>query len=235
MVQHGLRDFLARSVTAPDGDEEALKVLFEALSMTGFSMQYLKKSRPVSGSEHLFAHVWEMEDLSVNGIPVTHGHKAGVGTLATVAFTEVLFADPAAPPPPPPAYRRPTLEERKREVAAAFAGSPALEGALKTSAEKFPDEKTAARLGEGIRDRWKELRERVLAQIMPYAELKAMFAKARCPARPEEINLTRQAVIACARRAQMIRNRYIALDLAWDLGCFETTLARMEESGLYLR
>jgi glycerol-1-phosphate dehydrogenase [NAD(P)+] len=234
MVQHGLYDFLERSAAAPDGDKAAQKVLFEALSMTGFSMQYLRKSRPVSGGEHLFAHVWEMEDLSVDGVPVTHGHKAGLGTLACTAFLEILFADPAGPPPPPAAFRRKSLEERIAEVSAAFAGSPALDGVLKTSVEKFPDGKTLDRLGEGIRDSWKELRGQVLEQIMPYGELKALFTKARCPTRPGEIKLSRSAVIACARRAQMIRNRYIALDLAWDLGCLETVLARMEAAEEYL-
>jgi glycerol-1-phosphate dehydrogenase [NAD(P)+] len=234
MVQHGLYDFLLRSAAAPGGDEDALKALFEALSMTGFSMQYLQNSRPVSGGEHLFAHVWEMEDLSVDGVPVTHGHKVGIGTLASIAFLETLFASPSGPPPPPAAFRRPGLQERSAEISAAFAGSPALDGVVKTGREKFPDEKTLARINEGIRDCWKALRDRVLEQIMPYAGLKALFEKARCPVRPSEINLSRTGVIACARRAQMIRNRYIALDLAWDLGCFETVLARMEASEEYL-
>jgi glycerol-1-phosphate dehydrogenase [NAD(P)+] len=234
MVQHGLYDFLDRSVTAPEGDKEAQKALFEALSMTGFSMQYLEKSRPVSGGEHLFAHVWEMEDLSVNGVPVTHGHKAGIGTLACIAFLETLFADPAGPPPPPPAFRRMSLAERAAEVSAAFANSPALDGVVKTSVEKFPGAPALKQLNEGIRDSWKDLRVKVLEQIIPYGELKALFTKARCPVRPVEINLSRSEVIACARRAQMIRNRYIALDLAWDLGCFETVLARVEAAEEYL-
>lgn len=234
MVQHGLYDYLEQSVAAADGDEAALKALFEALSITGFAMQYTKDSRPVSGSEHLFAHVWEMEDLSMNGAPVTHGHKVALGTLAAGAFLEILFADPAGPPPPPAGYQRPGLADRLAEITAAFAGCPAQDSAVAAGREKFPDAKTLARIDEGIRDSWRNLRDRVLDQIMPYAELRALFAKARCPTLPAQVNLTRPAVIACARRAQMIRNRYIGLDLAWDLGCFETVLARLEESGEYL-
>jgi hypothetical protein len=41
-------------------------------------------------------------------------------------------------------------------------------------------------------------------------------------------------VIAAARRAQMIRNRYTVLDLAWDLGVFEEILSRFEETDRYL-
>ena len=239
MVQHGLYDYLARSVSAAQGDEDALGALFEALSITGFSMQYLKDSRPVSGAEHLFAHVWEMNDLSVNGNPVTHGHKVAFGTLAMTAFLEILFADLKGPPPLPGEYRRPSPEERAMQVKSAFAhafkaGSPGLEGIVEASMKKYPNTQNDKYFRDGIRDKWKDLRENVLEQLMPYADLKAVFVKAGCPVLPSEINLTRNDVIACARLAQMIRNRYTGLDLAWDLGCFETVLARMEESGLYL-
>ncbi|MCL1814668.1 MAG: iron-containing alcohol dehydrogenase [Treponema sp.] len=233
MVQNGLHGYLDRSVTAAEGDEDALKALFEALSITGFTMQYANDSRPVSGAEHLFAHIWEMEDLSVSGIPVTHGHKVAIGSLADTAFLETLFADPKNPPPPPGGYRHPAFDERIAEVKSAFAHSPALESVIKTVTEKYPDEKTAANVSMGIRDQWKELRAKVLEQLIPYGELKAVLIKARCPVLPKEINLDRSAIFACARRAQMIRKRYNGLDLAWDLGCFQTVLARMETSGGY--
>jgi glycerol-1-phosphate dehydrogenase [NAD(P)+] len=234
MVQHGLYDYLERSLYAAQGDQDALQALFEALAITGFSMQYAQDSRPVSGSEHLFAHIWEMDDLCIDGNPVTHGHKVAIGSLAATAFTEIFFADPDGPPVTPPSFRFPALEERLAEIKTAFARSPALDSALATGADKFPDAKAAALTAEGIRDTWKALRSKILAQIMPYAELKEMFVKARCPVLPAEVNLKRSSLIACARRAQMIRKRYNILDLAWDLGCFETVLARMESSAAYL-
>jgi glycerol-1-phosphate dehydrogenase [NAD(P)+] len=234
MVQHGLYDYLSRSVTAAQGDQDALKALFEALSITGFAMQYARDSRPVSGSEHLFAHVWEMDDLSVNGVPVTHGHKVAIGTLAATAFLEILFADANAPPLPSPSFKRLTLDQRIAEVTAAFqANSAALDSVIKTSIDKFPDPATVEKTCEGFRDTWKETCAKVMEQIMPYSELREMFVKAQCPVQPGEVNLTRTSVIDCARRAQMIRKRYNGLDLAMDLGCFETVLAKLEESKIY--
>jgi len=233
MVQHGLRDYIARSLTAVEGDEDALKALFEALSVTGFAMQYAQDSRPCSGTEHLFAHVWEMENLSVDGVPVTHGHKVAIGSLADTAFLETFFADPKGPPRPPDGYRRPTVDERVAEAKAAFANSPALDSVIKTIIDKYQDEKALAGIRDGINDVWKDLRAKVLEQLMPYTELKAAFVKSRCPVLPGEINLTRSAVIDCARRAQMIRLRYNGVDLAWDLGCFRTVLAAMEASTVY--
>ena len=233
MVQHGLRGYLWQSINAARGDADAIGALFEALAVTGFAMQYARNSRPVSGAEHLFAHVWEMEDLSLNGTPVTHGHKVAMGTLAVTAFIEELFADPASPPPPPPAFRRPSREERMAEVGEAFAGSPALGGILETASQKLGDASVVAKTEEGFRDAWRELRGRVLERLMPYSELKETLAKAGCPVLPREAGLERGELLACTRRAQMIRCRYGSLDLAWDLGCFRTVLARMENSQKY--
>jgi glycerol-1-phosphate dehydrogenase [NAD(P)+] len=235
MIQPGLLDTLRGSVQAARGDPEAVKALFGALAVTGFAMQYFKTSRPVSGSEHLFSHVWEMEDLSLNGVPVTHGHKVAIGTLAATAFTEILFASPGGPPPVPGEYKRPTPEEREAEVNAAFKGVRAREGVVKTAREKLMDKRTAAAIGDGFRDSWKEIRAAVLEKLLPYGELKALMAEAGCPVMPETINLSRSYAIATARRAQMMRNKYCVLDLAWDMGVFETILSQMESSDLYLR
>ncbi|MDR1174039.1 MAG: sn-glycerol-1-phosphate dehydrogenase [Treponema sp.] len=235
MTQNGLMDYLERSVGAAKGDGDAVNALFEALGITGLSMQLLKTSRSVSGSEHLFSHVWEMEDLSMNGVPVTHGHKVTIGTLAATAFTEIFFADPEGPPPAHKDFRLPAGSERMAEVSGAFKNSRAHDGVVKIALEKLPGEKNARVINDAFRSNWKEIRERILEQLVPYSELKKLLAGAGCPLIPEEINLSRNYTIATARRAQMMRNKYGILDLAWVTGAFETILSRMEESEIYLR
>jgi glycerol-1-phosphate dehydrogenase [NAD(P)+] len=238
MTQTGLLDTLRQSSDAVRGDADAVGVLFAALSITGFAMQYLRSSRPVSGCEHLWSHIWEMEDLSMDGNPVTHGHKVAMGTLAAAAFTEVFFAR-AAPPPPSPAWKLPSREEREAGVRAAFKstairGTGPVEAAVQTALEKLADEKQAKILTDGMRDNWKAIRDRVLERLPPYNELKALMAAGGCPVLPGEINLSRGEVIAAAHRVQMMRNRYTVVDLAWDLGVFEEVLAKIE-AGPYLR
>jgi glycerol-1-phosphate dehydrogenase [NAD(P)+] len=235
MVQPGLLDSLDRSVTAAKGDADAVKVLFETLAVTGFSMQASKTSRPVSGSEHLFSHIWEMDDLLVNGVPVTHGHKVAIGTLAATAFTEIFFADPSGPPARSAGFRRPTPSERMLEVSGAFKGSRAHDLLVKIAMEKFLDDQAAARIEEAFRDNWKDIRQRVLTRLLPYGKLKALLAKALCPLTGEDIGLTRDDVIATTRRAQMMRNKYTVIDLAWDMGAMEGVLVKMKDSDTYLR
>jgi glycerol-1-phosphate dehydrogenase [NAD(P)+] len=228
-------DALKNSVNAVRGDADSIQTLFQALAITGFAMQYYKNARPVSGSEHLFSHVWEMEDLSVNGVPVTHGHKVTIGTLAATAFTEIFFADAAGPPSAPKGYKRPTEAERKAETATTFKGNRACEKIVQTALEKLMSEKTVEAVNQVFHDSWKEIRDKVLERLMPYAELKELLGRAGCPLIPETIGLTRNEVIATARKAQMMRNKYCVLDLAWDMGVFESVLAKLEASEHYLR
>jgi glycerol-1-phosphate dehydrogenase [NAD(P)+] len=234
MIQPALRERLRSSVDAARGDREGVKGLFLALALTGLAMQYLKSSRPVSGAEHLYSHVWEMEDLSVGGVPVTHGHKVAIGTLAATALTEIFFRDPEGPPRSSPDFTLPSPAERKGEVEAAFASVPGKAGVIKIALEKMIDPGTMETINRGFREDWKDIRDRVLAQIIPYGELKSLMARAGCPVVPESIGLTRNRAIATTRRAQMIRNRYTILDLIWGMGAMETVLSRFEESEIYL-
>ncbi|HKL86732.1 MAG TPA: sn-glycerol-1-phosphate dehydrogenase [Treponemataceae bacterium] len=233
MTQTGLRSALSRSQEASKGNVQAIEILFEALALTGFSMQYLKSSRPVSGCEHLFSHVWEMANLSMNGIPVTHGHKVAIGTLCATAITEQFFSHVEAPKWIENSKSRETVV-REAEVRAAFLGQNAADDAVKTALDKLLDEKRAKALKEHISDEWGTLRIKVLNQLMPYNELRTMFKTAGCPITAEEIGLKRCEAIKTAYKAQMIRNRYTVLDLIWDYGLMETVLESVEADKNYL-
>ena len=235
MCQNGLLPSLNASVDAAKGSPEAIGALFQALAITGFAMQYYKDSRPVSGTEHLFSHIWEMEDLSVNGVPVTHGHKVTIGTLAATAITELFFSDPSGPPPVPTGFQRPKKEERKAEAEAVFKTSRARDNIVKTVQEKLMDEDTVRAINQTFQDSWKEIRGKVLERLLPYRELKDLLSRAGCPLKPETIGISRMEAIATARKAHMMRNKYGILDLAWDMGNFESILAKIEASDIYLR
>lgn len=61
IVQDGLHDALANPEGAAAGDDEAISQLIEGLMLGGFAMQWSKSSRPASGAEHQFSHLWNME------------------------------------------------------------------------------------------------------------------------------------------------------------------------------
>src|SRR5688572_8396453 len=92
IVQSGLRDSLADPAGARAGNESAIGPLVEGLMLGGFAMQWSKSSRPASGAEHQFSHLWDMEHHVHRGEAPSHGFKVGVATLAVTRFYEQLLA-----------------------------------------------------------------------------------------------------------------------------------------------
>ena len=72
------------------GDRAAIDGLLRGLVMSGLAMQAHGNSRPASGSDHQFAHLWEMEEIKVDGQPVSHGACVGVGCLSMLAAYDWL-------------------------------------------------------------------------------------------------------------------------------------------------
>ena len=92
LVQGPLREAVGRPGELAAGDQEALERLVEGLVMSGLAMQAHASSRPASGAEHQFSHLWEMEGLGHDRQPpLSHGFKVGVGSIAIAALYERLL------------------------------------------------------------------------------------------------------------------------------------------------
>ena len=83
-----MRKALRRVVEAADGiperNPEAIQSIAEGLVISGIAMAYAEISRPASGTEHYFSHMWEMMALE-RGVPYDlHGIQVGVGTVLTM-------------------------------------------------------------------------------------------------------------------------------------------------------
>src|SRR3954449_13271035 len=89
LVQGPLRSATAHPAELHAGDPDAMDALIEGLVMSGLAMQSASSSRPASGAEHQFSHLWEMEHLGQDDDPpLSHGHKVGLGSISTSALYE---------------------------------------------------------------------------------------------------------------------------------------------------
>ena len=91
MVQNNLAAWLGEPAGVRRGERGALDGLMRGLIMAGLAMQAHGNSRPASGSDHQFAHLWEMEEVAVGGMPVSHGACVGIGCLSMLAAYEWLL------------------------------------------------------------------------------------------------------------------------------------------------
>src|SRR4030095_11441872 len=92
LVQGPLRAAVGHPGDLAGGEPKALARLVEGLVMSGLAMQAHASSRPASGAEHQFSHLWEMEGLGHDRWPpLSHGFKVGVGSVAIAALYERLL------------------------------------------------------------------------------------------------------------------------------------------------
>ena len=236
MVQPQLRSWVGAPEKLREGDEQAFEALFEGLTMSGFAMQAIRKSRPASGADHLLSHIWDMQHhRNADGKSVSHGFQVSLGSLGSVAMMETVFAREIK-----------TLdieavcdswkswEEREAELQKIFASNPMGVRVLEESCAKHPTREQLRERLQRLVSKWDEMRDKVKAQIYPYAEFKRMLAAADCPVRPEQINLERERFRETFLLGQMIRNRYTILDLAYEMGWLEDCIEEILASPDYL-
>jgi glycerol-1-phosphate dehydrogenase [NAD(P)+] len=225
IVQGGLRDALADPAGARAGKATAIAPLVEGLMLGGFAMQWSKTSRPASGAEHQFSHLWDMEHHTHNGEAPSHGFKVGVATLAVTALYEQLLAQPfeeldvaAAVAAWPDAK---AAEARARKL---FAGEEFVETAVTETLAKQISRTELQRQLETLRQSWSTTRGALRAQLLPVSEVKQRLHAVGAPIEPEQIGLTRERVRASFIRAQHIRRRFTVLDLALRTGTLDRAL-----------
>lgn len=218
LIQPNLNDWLASPARLAAGDAESVAGLFEGLVLSGLAMQAIQSSRPASGSEHQFSHLWEMQ-----GVHASHGFKVGLGSLAMAAFYQKLLEqdferlDIAAL-----CAAWPSPGQLEQDVRLSLASPVLAERGVEESLAKHPTpEQLAIRLRR-LQQVWPALRARLSDQVWPVESMQAKLAAAGCPVDPQEIGLDEQRVKQSYSLARRIRRRYTALDLAAETGLLQT-------------
>lgn len=227
MVQIPLRQVYAAHKDIANRDPRSVGLLFDALSASGFAMQVMHDSRPASGAEHLVSHLWEMEHLQKDGLPVSHGFKVAVGTLAMSFLYERLVRMDFSS-----IMERPSesWEERRENIEKVFSFSPIiLEQVLPIAKVKFLEGDALKTRRKAILIALPKILRRCSVQLPPYGELRQAMKEVGCPISYADINTTKEDFFRAIRGAQMIRNRYTILDLLYEAGFLEEMLLAFDQ------
>lgn len=227
LVQSGVRTALSRPDELAAGNPEAFQGLVDGLVLSGLAMQVYGGTRPASGAEHYFSHLWELEHLGAEADPpLSHGAKVAVGTLAMLTFyEEFLTRDLATLDLDAAVAAWPSWEQVEADIRSRFTGALA-EHAVKETREKYLDvEGLRARL-QRLVDDWPATRTRLEAQLVPAVEFQGMLRRSGAPSRPEDIGLTPERVRETYWRAMYYRSRYTVLDVAREAGWFDELVER---------
>ncbi|HTL27665.1 MAG TPA: sn-glycerol-1-phosphate dehydrogenase, partial [Tepidisphaeraceae bacterium] len=209
-VQNGLLESLAHPLD--------IERLTRGLMMAGFAMQAMMSSRPASGAEHQFSHLWDMQHHTHNDKAPSHGFKVGVATLAVARLYETMLqidridksGDSSAAP---------TTKDIDRLFESGELRDKAIE---ETQAKKFSGEHL-----NRLQTKWPELKQKLRAQLPSVQQIQEMLQKAGAPTDPKQIGISKQRLRDSFRRAYHIRRRFTILDVAVMTGLLEPCLEKM--------
>ena len=199
-------------------DPQAVQATVEGLVLSGIAMSYAGISRPASGFEHYFSHMWEMMALERGQAFELHGIQVGVGTLQALrVYDQIRNLKP------------------DREKALAFIrsfDSEAWENELRrilgrtaepvialehTSFHNNDPKEHAVRL-ERILESWDEILG-IMDEELPKTEtIAALMQSLHMAMEPEDIGFNQQDTRDAFHAARDTRKKYLTSSMLWDLG-----------------
>ena len=227
-----VRACLKKIVDHADGlmrrEEEALKAVLEGLVICGISMAFAEISRPASGLEHYFSHLWEMQALQRGKASDLHGIQVGVGTLITLWIYEKMLAgetvDEQRAREAMDRFSREKWEASMRRIFGSI--TPSVLDIERKTGKNLPE--TQKDHLEKIRDHWAEIREIIREELPPREEISDLMGRCGMPGTPADLGLTVQDTIDALKGSREIRDKYLTSSLLWDLGLLGETARRLE-------
>lgn len=231
LMRAALRKLMAVSDRITSRDPDAIASIAEGLVLAGVGMAYAEISRPASGLEHYFSHMWEMMALE-RGVPYDlHGIQVGVGTLLTMKIYRKLLADGVKPDRAKAeahmrAFDRAEWEAQVRRV---FGKTADAIIAIEDKVHKNDPARHARRL-DNIIGHWDEILDIIRQELPDYDALYGTMAATGMPMTPADIDVPVQDVVNAFIGARDIRDKYLSCSMLWDLGLTDEYAAFLEEN-----
>lgn len=228
IVQDGLHDALSDPEGVRKGNPDSITKLVEGLMLGGFAMQWAKSSRPASGAEHQFSHLWNMENHLNNGEHVSHGFQVSIGTLAITALYEQFLATNIDELNVSAACANwPLEEDSDTEALKIFEGTDFPEIGLQETKAKYSNRDQLASQLNTLKTNWPQLKQQLAEQLVPLTEAKRRLALVGAPTNPEQIGISRERLRETFIRAQFIRRRFTILDISIRTGYLNQWLDKL--------
>lgn len=232
IVQGGLHDALSDPEGVRKSDPVAITKLVEGLMLGGFAMQWSKSSRPASGAEHQFSHLWNMENHLNNGEHISHGFQVSIGTLAiTALYNCFLNTDVENLDIEDSCKQWPTAEELEQESLKIFEGTDFPQIGNQETKVKYNTKEELKEQLTLLKENWPVIKEKLSKQVVPFNEAQRRLSLVAAPTQPEHIGVTRAHLRETFIRAQYIRRRFTILDIAVRTGYLDRWLNELFDKG----
>lgn len=201
-------------------DPDAVGYVAEGLVLSGLAMAYANVSRPASGIEHRFSHIWEMINIARGRTLELHGIQVGIGTMLTLElydYIKKITPDFARAKAAITAFDQAAWEAKIHRVFGPVADE------ILTSVQKSGQNEADVRLlhAERLCQHWDEILAIIQAELPDKATIYEAAKKLGMPVRPSEIEVSKEDTMDALVCTHDIRDRYICTSLLFDLGLLD--------------
>ena len=205
---------LRNAEAAVNGDREAIKSIAEGLTLAGTAMTFAGVSRPASGVEHYYSHLWDMRCLFEKRQCELHGIQVGIGTVLSLRKYEKL--KDIKPDPKKAADAAKNFDRKKWESGVREYFGPSADTIIKLEDKegKYDPEKVLQRQ-KVIFENWDKILQIVGEELITAKQLEELFVKIGHPTRPEQIGENGETAF---EHTGDIRDKYILSRLLYDIG-----------------
>ena len=201
-------------------EDAAIEAVFEGLVIGGVAMAYAGVSRPASGVEHYFSHVWDMRGLEFGTQVDLHGIQCAMATVKAVELYEKVMTV------------TPSWEKAHRYVQSFDLESwnAQLRKFLGSSAETMIDlEKKEGKYRKDthearfhlIRQNWEAILQILREELPEHRELCKLMDNVGISRDLNTIGVDSETARITFRATKDNREKYVLSRYSWDLGILE--------------
>ena len=218
LMRSSLRKIVEAAPRLMERDPEVIGAVAEGLILSGMAMAFAQVSRPASGLEHYFSHLWEMFALD-RGLPLElHGIQVGVGTYLTLRIYDRLRTMTPTREQAEAAMRAFDPAAWEQNVRRVFGKASQTLIDSENNLWHKNDPSAHQRRLNVILDRWEDIL-RIIDEELPDTErIIALMETVGMPVHPADIDESRQDTYDAFLASRDIRDKYLTSSLLWDLG-----------------
>ena len=219
-----VREALKRCTDNADGllkrDKEAVKAVFEGLVIGGVAMAYAGVSRPASGVEHYFSHVWDMRGVEFGTQVDFHGIQCAMATYHAIKLYEIV-KNQTPDYEKASAYVEAFNQADWEETLRVFLGKGAEAMiALEKKEGKYRKDTHAARF-RIIAEKWDAILQIMREELPSSEEILKILNTIGISTDLSTIGVDTECARTSFKATKDIRDKYVLSRLAWDLGILD--------------
>ena len=201
-------------------DEKAIEAVFEGLVIGGVAMAYAGVSRPASGVEHYFSHVWDMRGLEFGTKVDLHGIQCAMATVKSVELYEKVMAVKPDWEKAHAYVEQFDLDAWNAQLRAFLGSSAETMIALEKKEGKYCKDTHEARF-RLIEENWDAILRILKEELPAYKELCKLVDGVGISRDLNTIGVSAEDARITFRATKDIRDKYVLSRLAWDLGILD--------------